>query len=326
MKRREFLTLLTGAVVLGPRVAVTETSRVFRIGALSGGPPTSPTSEDGAILLAGLARRGYTLDKNLVFEARGAMGQVSLLPQQMQELKAANVDVVVTVGYPAALVAKSSSIATVIATGSGDPVATGLVASLARPGGNVTGLSDVAATLTTKRLALLKEMSPRLRRIAMLWNKDDRGMSLRYEASETAAKELGIVVQPLGVRHPDDFNEAFAAMNREPPDAILMVSDSLTLMNRRRIFEYAAERRLPAIYEAESIAREGGLMSYGPDRREVFDRSAALVDRILKGAKPADLPVEQPTLYRFVLNLKTAKATGLTVPNTLLVLADEVIE
>jgi putative ABC transport system substrate-binding protein len=151
-------------------------------------------------------------------------------------------------------------------------------------------------------------------------------MSLRYEASAKAAQELGVMVQRLGVREPDDFREAFAAMHSDPPDAILMVSDSLTLLNRKQVIDFAAERRLPAIYEADSIAHDGGLMSYGVDRRESFERAAALVDRIFKGAKPADLPVEQPTRYLFVLNLKTAKAMNLTVPNTLLALADEVIE
>jgi ABC-type uncharacterized transport system substrate-binding protein len=326
MQRRKFVTLLAGAVFAGPRAVLAETSKVYRLGTLTAGPPMSAAAGDGAILVEGLKRRGYTLGRNLAFEARGVMGNVGQMPQRMQELKAANIDVVVTVSYPAALVAKSSNIATVIASGSGDPVETGLVASLAHPGGNVTGISDVAEMLTTKRLSLLKEMSPQLRRIAMLWNKNDLGMSLRYEASAKAARDLDVTVQPLGVREPDDFNEAFEVMNREPPDAILMVSDSLTLLNRKRVFAYAAERHLPAIYEAESIAREGGLMSYGPDRREVFDRTAALVDRIFKGTKPADLPVEQPTRYVFVLNLKTAKATGLTVPNTLLALADEVVE
>jgi putative ABC transport system substrate-binding protein len=137
---------------------------------------------------------------------------------------------------------------------------------------------------------------------------------------------IGATVQPLGVREPDDFNEAFAAMNREPPDAILMVSDSLTTLNRKRVFDYAAERRLPAIYEYDFLVRDGGLMSYGPDLKESFERAAALVDRIFKGARPADLPFEQPTRYPFVINLKTAKATGLDVPPTLLALADEVIE
>ena len=160
----------------------------------------------------------------------------------------------------------------------------------------------------------------------MLWNKDDLGMSLRYEASAKAAQEIGVMVQPLGVREPDDFNDAFAAMDREPPEAILMVSDSLTLLNRKRVIDYAAEHRLPAIYEQDFVTRDGGLMSYGADQRESFDRAAALADRIFKGTKPADLPVEQPTRYLFVLNLKTAKVMNLTMPNTVVALADEVIE
>ena len=244
----------------------------------------------------------------------------------MQELKAANIDVVLTVGYPAAVAAKVSGVPTVIASGSGDPVATALVESLARPGGNVTGIADDASMLSTKRLSLLKALLPQMRRVAMLWNKDDRGMSLRYDASAKAAQELGVAVQALGVREPDDFNEAFVAMDREPPEAILMVSDSLTILNRKRVIDYAAEHRLPAIYEANSIVRDGGLMSYGADQRESFERAAALVDSIFKGAKPADLPVEQPTRYLFVFNLKTAKAMNLSVPNTLAALADEVIE
>ena len=326
MQRRGFMALLAGAALIGPRAAVAQTTKIYRLGALTPVLPLNPASGDAAVLIGVLTQRGYTLGQNLIFEARGAAGKVSQLPQQMQELKASNVDVVVTLGFPPALAAKASGIPTVIAAGSGDPVTTGLVESLARPGGNVTGISDVAATLSTKRLSLLKEMSPQLRRVAMLWNKDDLGMSLRYEASAKAAQEIGVTVQALGVREPDDFDEAFTAMNREPPDAILMVSDSLTLLNRKRVFEYAAERRLPAIYEADSLPREGGLMSYGADRREVFERAAVLVDRIFKGARPAELPFEQPTRYLFVLNLKTARAMGLNVPNTLLALADEVIE
>jgi putative ABC transport system substrate-binding protein len=160
----------------------------------------------------------------------------------------------------------------------------------------------------------------------MLWNKEDVGMTQRFDASAQAAREIGVVVQPLGVREPDDFNEAFSAMTKEKPDAILMVSDSLTLLNRKRVIDFAAENKLPAIYEADPLVHDGGLMSYGADDRESFDRAAALVDRIFKGAKPADLPVEQPTRYLFVLNLKTAKAMNLNVPNTLAALADQVIE
>jgi putative ABC transport system substrate-binding protein len=247
-------------------------------------------------------------------------------PNLMQELKAANVDVVVTIGYPSAAAAKASGVATVIASGSGDPVVTGLVESLAHPGGNVTGIADDAAALSTKRLGLLKATLPQLRKVAMLWNKDDRGMSQRYDASAKAAQEIGVTVEPLGVREPNDFDEAFAAMNSDKPDAILMVTDALTLLNRKRVFDYALEHKLPAIYEQDFMARDGGLMSYGADGTESFDRAAALAARIFQGDKPADLPFEIPTRYLFVINMKTAKAINLTVPNQVLSLADEVIE
>ncbi|HZC56188.1 MAG TPA: ABC transporter substrate-binding protein [Xanthobacteraceae bacterium] len=300
--------------------------KTYRLGTLTVGPPIPPTAGTGAMLVAGLAQRGFTLGKNLAYEARGAGGKLDQMANLMQELKAANVDVVVTVSYPAATAAKASGVATVIASGSGDPVKTGLVASLARPGGNVTGISDDAAALSTKRLGLLKAISPQLRKVAMLWNKDDLGMSQRYDASAQAARDIDITVLPLGVREPDDFNEAFAAMDSSPPDAILMVTDSLTLLNRKRVFDYAAAHRLPAIYEQDFMARDGGLMSYGADAHESFDRAAALAAKIFQGAKPADLPFELPTRYLFVLNLKTAKAMNLTVPNNVLALADEVIE
>jgi putative ABC transport system substrate-binding protein len=326
MKRREFIALIGGMAIAAPRVATAQTSKVYRLGTLTAGLPLTAEDSRGAILVSTLAKRGYTLGQNLAYEARGARGKMGMAPQMMLELVAAKVDAVVTISYPAAAAAKASGIPTVIASGSGDPVTTGLVKSLSHPGGNVTGIADDAAMLSTKRLSLLKALLPNLRRVAMLWNKQDLGMSQRYEASAKAASDIGVVVQPLGVREPDDFDDAFAAMKREKPDAILMVSDSLTLLNRKRVIEFAAGHRLPAIYEADPLVRDGGLMSYGADSRESFERAAALVDRIFKGAKPADLPVEQPTRYLFVLNLKTARAMNLTVPNTLAALADEVIE
>jgi putative ABC transport system substrate-binding protein len=326
MKRREFIAFLGGMAFAAPRETIAQTSKIYRVGTLTILPPMSPTAGTGAMLIAGLAKRGYTLGQNLAYEARGAAGKVGQMSNLMQELKAANVDVVVTASYPAAAAAKASGVPTVIASGSGDPVKTGLVTSLARPGGNVTGISDDAAALSTKRLGLLKTMSPQLRKVAMLWNKDDLGMSQRCDASAQAANELGVTVLPLGVREPDDFNEAFAAMDRDPPDAILMVTDSLTLLNRKRVFDYAAQHRLPAIYEQDFMARDGGLMSYGADAQESFDRAAALTAHIFEGAKPSDLPFEIPTRYLFVINLKTAKAMDLTIPNTLLATADEVIE
>jgi putative ABC transport system substrate-binding protein len=233
---------------------------------------------------------------------------------------------VVVVGWPPTAAMKSSGVPTVVAVGAGDPVASGLVVSLARPGGNVTGISDNATTLSTKRLELLKQAVPSIRKVAMLWNKDDLGMTLRYQASAVAAKSLGTAVLPLGVAEPDDFADAFAAMDREQPDSILMVADALTILNRTRVFDYATAHRLPAIYEYDFFVRDGGLMSYGPDFKESFERAASLVDRIFKGAKPADLPFEEPTKYLFVVNLKTAKSIGLELPPNLLALADEVIE
>jgi putative ABC transport system substrate-binding protein len=327
MRRREALQIIAGVIAFAPDTIAAQTAaKTYRIGTLTVGPPIPPTEGTGKMLVEGLARRGYKLGDNLAYESRGAAGKIPQMANLMQELKAANVDVVVTVGYPSAAAAKASGVSTVIASGSGDPVVTGLVASLAHPGGTVTGIADDAAALSTKRLGLLKAVAPELRRVAMLWNKDDRGMTQRYDASAKAAQELGVTVQPLGVREPDDFNEAFAAMNREMPGAILMVTDSLTLLNRKRVFDFALEHKVPAIYEQDFMARDGGLMSYGADARESFDRAADLAARIFQGAKPADLPVEIPTRYIFVINMKTAKAMNFTMPNNVLSLADEVIE
>jgi putative tryptophan/tyrosine transport system substrate-binding protein len=327
MRRRDFIALF-GTVLMAPGAAIAQTpGKVYRLALVSGGGLVPETALYAKLLLGGLARLGYAPGQNLAFEGpRGAAGQPVQLPHLMEELKAAKVDAIVVIGYPTAVAAKAAGLPTVVAFGVGDPVATGLVVNLARPDGNITGISDVATTLSTKRLSLLKELLPKLHRVAMLWNKDDLGMSLRYDASAKAAAAMGVEVEAVGVREPDDFNEAFAVMDREPPDAILMVSDSLTVLNRKRVFDYAALHRLPAIYEYDPLVREGGLMSYGPDLRESFDRAAAMVDRIFKGAKPADLPFEQPTRYLFVLNLKTAKSIGLEIPPTVLALADDVVE
>jgi putative ABC transport system substrate-binding protein len=296
------------------------------VGTLGAGAAITDPSPNGAALLRGFAQLGYTQGTNLVFERRGAEGHKERFPALLDELSRSKVDVVITMGYPAALAAKEHSKLPVVAIFAGDPVGTGLVESLARPGGNLTGISDVSEELTPKRMELLKEFAPQLRRIAMLWNASDLGMTLRYRASEAGAKEMGITVVPLGVREPDDFAQAFAAMESAQPDAILMVTDSLTLLNRKRVFDFAAAHRLPATYEFDFLVRDGGLMSYAPDLDESFGRVAALADRIFKGAAPAELPFEQPTRFKFALNLKTAKAIGIDVPPTLLSRVDEVIE
>jgi len=330
MQRREFIALFGGVASSSfswPLTASAQTtSKVYRLGTLGTRDPLCDKSPFGSILIRALAQGGYTLGQNLTLEAHGAMGDMGRVPQLLMEMKANKVEALVVIGFPLALAAKAVGIPTVVAFGAGDPVATGLVQNLSRPGGNITGISDNATELSTKRLSLLKLLNPKLRRVAMLWNKDDLGMSMRYEASAKVAQSADVTVMPLGVRAPDDFNEAFAAMNREPPDAILMVSDALTTLNRKRVFDYAADRKLPAIYEYDFLVRDGGLMSYGADLKESFERAGDLVVRIFKGAQPGDLPFEQPTRYPFVVNLKTAKATGIELPPNLVALADEVIE
>lgn len=327
MKRREFITLVGSAAGAWPLSAFAQNrSRIYRLGLLSVAGPLTDDTPFGASLIRGLAQHGLVIDKNLVVERRGAEGRVDRLPQLVNELVASNVEVIVAGGFPPAFAAKQGTKLPVVAFFAGDPVGTGLVNSLSRPGGNLTGISDVSVEVTPKRLELLTQIAPNLRRVAVLWNADDLGMTLRYKASEAGAQALGVTVQPLGVREPDDFDEAFGAMARNLPDAILMVADPLTTLNRRRVFEFAAAHRVPAIYELSLFVRDGGLMSYGPDLDESFGRVAALIDRILHGATPADLPFEQPTLFPFALNLRSAKALGLTIPPTLLARADEVVE
>jgi putative ABC transport system substrate-binding protein len=293
---------------------------------LTPGPLLAESDGRLAAMTAGLAGHGYVAGRNLIIEQRAARGRTHELPRLAQELAAAKVDVIVTNGFPTAAAAKATGLPTVTAAGVGDPVATGLIESLARPGTNVTGISDDAGELSTKRLGLLKELVPQLRRVAMLWNQDDLGMTLRYRASSEAAAGLGVAVQALGVREPDDFNVAFAAMDRDQPEAILMVSDSLTVLNRTRVFDYAAAHRLPAIYETDMFVRDGGLMSYGADTGESYRRAAAFVEQILRGANPAELPFERPTRYVLSINTKTAAAIGLSIPPLLIARADEVIE
>ena len=327
MRRRDILQILASALVSAPGAAIAQTaSKVFRLGTLSPGPPIDEKSPNGAILLKELEQRGYALGKNMTLEVRTAAGQVGKLASLVQGLKADQIDAVVITGFPTALACKVAQVPTVVALGAGDPVATHLIDSLAHPGGSITGISDNAAALSGKRLDLIKQAVPKLQRVAMLWNRDDLGMSMRYESSANAARSLGVSVQPLGVREPDDFNGVFEAMDREPPDAILMVADALTVLNRKRVFDYAGAHHIPALYEYDFFVRDGGLMSYGPDIKESFQRAADLVARIFGGARPGDLPFEEPTRYPLVVNLKTAKATGIELPANFVALADEVIE
>ncbi len=231
MRRREFVTLLSAAVIVRPPDSIAEpAAKTYRLGTLTGNVPLSVNSRDGTTLLNAMAQRGYTLGKNLAYDARGAGGELSKIPQLIRDFNASGVDVMVTVGYPAAHHAKLGGIPTVIAYGSGDPVATGLVNNLAQPGGTVTGISDNAALLSTKRLSLLKTLLPNIRRVAMLWNKTDLGMSLRYEASANAARELGVTVQALGVSPTPPKNTflRYTSMTRWCETVVLCLMDPIS--------------------------------------------------------------------------------------------------
>jgi putative ABC transport system substrate-binding protein len=265
--------------------------------------------------------------KNVTYTGRWAEAKVERLPGLAAELVGLPVDLLLTVGAPAAYAAKAatSTIPIVVVT-AGDVDATGLVTNLARPERNITGIDDPATELSAKRLGLLKEAVLSAARVAVMWNADDRAMTLRYGEIERAARVLHLTVQPLGVRESDDIDAALSRMTRERPDALFLVSDALTNINRKRIIDYAATHHIPAMYEFSFYVRDGGLMSYGPTLDDMFRRAALYVDRILKGAKPGELPVEQPTRYYLLVNGNTAKTLDLTIPQPLLLRADEVIQ
>jgi putative ABC transport system substrate-binding protein len=205
-------------------------------------------------------------------------------------------------------------------------VETGLVSSLRRPGGNISGVNDPAAVLSAKRLEILKAVVPAMKRVAVLWNAGDNAMTLRYRQIERAAQTLQLTIEPLGVREPDDFDGALEAMSRTPPDALMLVTDALTTLNRPRVIDYAAAHRIPAMYELEAVVQAGGLMSYGSDPRETFALAGDYVAKVLRGANVGHLPVEQPNRYFLVINLKTAKSLGLAIPQSVLVRADQLIQ
>ena len=298
---------------------------VARIGMLNSGSPPTPLVES---FKQGLRELGYVEGKNLLLEIRWGEGKLERLPALAAELVRLKVDVIVALTSPSVLAAKQATrTIPIVMPLSSDPVADGLVASLARPGGNITGLSMMAPALGAKRLQLLKEVFPKLLRpIAVLWNPDYAGMVARFQQAQGAAPAVGVGVQSVEVRDSRELERALETMGRERPDALLLLADPLTLSQRLRIVEFAAEARLPAIYEMSPFVDAGGLMSYGPNVSELIRRSAIYVDKILKGAKPADLPIEQPAKFELVINLKSARALGITIPQSVLLQAGRVIE
>jgi len=285
LKRREFITLLGGAASWPLAARAQQPGKIYQVGLLSGAAAISAADERRKAIVGGLAARGFVEGRNFVLEQRYADAHPERLDGLAAELKAAHMDVIITFGYPAAFAAKmSAKDIPIVVTGAGDPVATGLVEGLSRPGGNLTGVTEVSTELSAKRLEILKDALPDLQRVAMLWNAADLGMTMRYRAAEDAARVLGVKVQTLGVREPDDFDQAFAEMMRDRPDAILMVSDALTNLNRKRVVEFAKSQRLPTIFENSALVHDGGLMSYGPRQSEIGERAAEFVVRILRGA------------------------------------------
>ncbi|HWU40106.1 MAG TPA: ABC transporter substrate-binding protein, partial [Candidatus Acidoferrum sp.] len=242
------------------------------------------------------------------------------------ELIDLKVDIIVVGSGLAAQAAHQATSTIPIVMATGDPVASGLVSNLARPGGNITGLSGFDTELSEKRLQLLKETSPGVSGVAVVWNPSYTSMLVQFTGLQTAAPSVGASIRSVEVRDAKEFERAFAAMTRDRPDAVLVLADALTLVNRKLLVDFAAEKRLPAIYGSRDFVDSGGLMSYGPNLADMWRRAASYVDRILKGAKPGELPIEQPTKVELVINLKTAKALRLTIPQSVLIRADEVIQ
>jgi putative ABC transport system substrate-binding protein len=329
LRRREFITLLGGAIAwpLAAR-AQQQAGKVPRIGFLS---LTSPS--DRPPLLDAFRQRlrelGWVEGQNIVIDYRYAQDRVDRLPDLAAELVRLKVDLIVaSAGTQVATAAKNATeTIAIVMIYVRDPVGNGLIASLARPGGNVTGVSGSAGLeMFAKQLELLKETVPKIRRVALLSNPDNAYHQLAIREVNVAARSLGVELQLLEARGPNDFDGAFATMAKERVGALFVMSDAIFSSHQTRLVDLAARSRLPAAYGIREYVEAGGLMSYGPSILDSYRRAAAYVDKILKGAKPADLPVEQPTKFELVINLKTAKALGLEVPPTLLATADEVIE
>ncbi len=329
MERRTFLVMIAGGLLTAPLAAeAQQPGKVYRIGWLASTPPTTPEAlRVWEAFTQGLRDLGYVEGKNILIERRYSEGRFERLPELAAELVRLKVDLIVASAAPEARAAKQATLTIpIVMVAAGEAVEVGLVASLARPGGNVTGLTQMLPELTGKRLELLKEIVPKLSRVAILWNSANPAKVPDWKGTQVAARTLGIALYPAEVRGPDDFERAFNAMSREKLDALMTLDDPLTTRYRTQIVDFAAKKRLPAVYGVSLfVADADGLMSYGTHYPDLFRRAAAYVDKILKGAKPADLPIEQPTKFELVINLKTAKALGLTIPPSLLLRADEVI-
>jgi putative ABC transport system substrate-binding protein len=327
VRRRDLIALSGIAATIWPLGSRgQQTEKVYKIGVLSAGSP-SPAPRLRFVFRDSLRQLGWMQGKNFTFESKFAENKLDRLPGLAAELVSLDVDVIIAIGTLAPIAAKqATSTIPIVMTSAGDPTGSGLVASLARPGGNVTGLSLMVPDLGAKRLELLRELLPEISRVAILWNAANPYPALVFKETLSAARTLGIDLQSLEVRAPADLDAALAAATHQRAEGLITVGDPLTFDNRAKIAEFAAGGRLPSVSDLSDFTEAGGLMSYGADIADLFRRGMSFVDRILKGAKPADLPVEQPTKFELVINLKTAEALGLTVPPLLLARADAVIE
>jgi putative ABC transport system substrate-binding protein len=326
VKRRAFITLVGGAAMAWPLVApAQQPGNIHRIGYL-GGPASSASPRLIQSFRDGLRELGHVEGQNIAIEWRFSQRNEQL-PSFANELIELKVEAIVATGGPAIRAVKQvTSTIPIVMAFSGDPVGTGLIANLARPSENLTGLSLMSPDLSAKRLELLKEAFPKISRVATLWNPDDPVYALELQRTQAAARALDITLQPIEVREREDFEGAFAAMTRNHADGLIVFAHGLTILNRDKLIELANRHRLPTMYGSRENVNDGGLIAYGPSISALYRRAAFYVDKIVKGAKPADLPVEQPTTFELVINLRTAKALGLTVPPALLARADEVIE
>ena len=318
------VTLMLTIVAVPFAVDAQRAARVPRIGILGLAGAYTHTLD---AFREGLRDLGWVEGRNIDFEYRSAEGQPERLPALAAELVQLRVDVIFTGSGNIGVLAARQATATIpiVMAISADPVGSGLVASLARPGGNITGLSALSPETAGKRLEFLREAVPQASRVAVLWNAAYPGRMIEWSETQVAARALGVTLHSLEVRAPGDFDHAFSEMARERPDALIAFADPLINRHQTQIVEFAAKRRLPMIIARKEFVEAGGLMSYGASLPDMFRRAAVYVDKILKGVKPADLPVEQPMKFELVINLKTAKALGLTIPPVLLFQADEVI-
>jgi len=326
-RRQVLIALGGGALTLPFRSFAQSQARLPRIGYLSFAPITDAPSPERAAFLDGLRELGYIDRKTITIEYQSGEMNVEMLPDAADELVDRKVDLIVAAGTVAAVAAKNATKSIpVVMMFSSEPVASGLVKSLAKPGGNVTGLSTVQSELDAKRLEMLKEVLPKISHVAVLWTTVHPSHQYELKSITGAARRLGMAVTAFDVTSPNRLNSAFAAISKVRPDVLFVLWDYRTLTFRKDIAEFAATNRLPTSCPSIEFVEAGGLMSYGPNQHDIFRRTAAIVDKIIRGAKPADIPVEQPTKFELIVNLKTAKILGIKIPNSMLVQATKIIE